>query len=186
MSGAPDPGVTVYVRACDGSRESRAAVLRAVLAEALGAPEHTIAWRADANGRPVLDSHAASGLRFSFSERAGRALVATRRGADVGVDVEAHRTGFDHAALVHDHFDAAERAAFAADPDADRDAAFLRAWTRHEARAKACGAGLTRELGASETARFTVRALPLDAPWYGAVASEGADWTIRMRPERRS
>ncbi len=173
--------VDVWCVRCGTGAEAREAALRGVLASRLG--DANVALVREPNGRPRLAPGAPLDLRLSFAQRAGLALVALRLAHDVGVDLEAPRRGLETRALAQDHFDDVEREAFFADPDPDRDAAFLRAWTRHEALAKACGAGIVSVWPADARERFDVRGLEV-AGHFAAVASEGRDWSVCLHDAR--
>jgi 4'-phosphopantetheinyl transferase len=132
---------------------SRAA-LREILAAELGIGAPQIRLMLDGHGRPALDptSHQAD-LDFNLSHSADLALVATVRGARVGVDLERLRPGRDPMRTAKRFFSAAERGALRALPPRDRPAAFLSYWTAKEALAKGLGLGLGIPKGELELAR---------------------------------
>ncbi len=178
----PDAGrVDVWCVSCGPRPTEREAALRAIVARLLGV-ENVLLER-EPNGRPRLGAGAPLDLRVSLAQRGALALVAVRLAHDVGVDLEAPRRGLETWAMAQDHFDDVERERFLADPDPDRDAAFLRAWTRHEALAKACGAGLVAAWPADARERFDVRTLEV-AGYFAAVASEGSGWSVRWTDAR--
>jgi len=133
---------------------------------------------------------------FNLSHSGNTAALAVSNGFEVGIDVEEMRALDD--ALPLEAFSARERAAFAALPDAQRQAAFYENWTRKEACLKALGTGFTlppdhfefdvsihgdtapcRVGGdAREAARWRVRALPSKPACAGAVAARRTDWSI--------
>lgn len=130
------------VRADDRRRfEAAHAALRLLLGEVLNVSPQNIGLRAGPYGKPCL----AGGGRcsFSLSHSGGVALVAIARDAAVGVDIEQRRAIPDAMALASAHFAPVERDELARQPDAGRDDAFLRAWTRKEACLKAIGYGLS-------------------------------------------
>ena len=98
------------------------------------------------HGKPVLAED--RGVDFSIAHAGDRVVVATSRGAAVGVDVERIRAleGLDApaAGVLGD----AERAILRALPEQQRDGAFMRYWTRKEAVLKATGDGLVLPMAA--------------------------------------
>jgi len=126
----------------DGSR----AAARAALGELLGAYLGTDAppeLSADANGKPRLAEDPGR-LAFNLSHSGTLALVAIAPGdAEVGVDVELIRPRRDLVRLATRWLPEADADAVAAASGDGRDAAFYAAWTRHEARVKCTGAGLS-------------------------------------------
>lgn len=177
----PSPDrVDVWRVPCGTAPGERDAALRRVLARVTDGAAFTLAR--EPNGRPRV-SAAGLDLRVSFAQRGTDALVAVRLTHDLGVDLEMPHRGLETGEMARDHFDETAQAEFFADPDPDRDAAFLRAWTRHEALAKACGAGIVAAWPADARERFDVRTLALPGA-FAAVASEGRDWDVRLREER--
>jgi 4'-phosphopantetheinyl transferase len=149
-------------------------------------------------GKPRLEGH--TGPCFNVSH-AGDVVVVALSDREVGVDIE--RGGdcavLDAAAVA---CTASERAALDVVSSADRADAFLRLWTAKEAYLKATGTGLAvppdrvglgpASGGASPVIvagepgppRWWVREF-CPAPGYiGAVAAEGADWTLVVRDAR--
>lgn len=116
--------------------------LRQVLSRYLDEPAAEIALELGENDKPQL-ADPSSGLRFNLSHSGDLALVAVAPDREVGVDIEQIEPARDLLAL-------AERALApeavaeirAAAPD-KQHLAFHRAWTRHEARLKCLGLGLT-------------------------------------------
>lgn len=173
---------------------------RGLLRELLGAelnraPAEVVLATSD-TGKPKVA--AATDLRFNASHSGGRCAFALARGREVGIDVERDRARTDIESLAPRVLSAPELAAWRSlGPGARRDA-FFRAWVRKEAYAKGLGLGLRLELH-----RVTLAApgahghLPvvdpprpvwavsdLDAgPGYAAaVAAEGEDWEVALRP----
>jgi len=125
-------------------REGRAAA-RAALREILAGylhesdPELVVA----PNGKPGLAT-APERLSFNLSHSGALALIAIAPGdVEVGVDVERIRPRRDLVRLAKRWLATADAATVAAAPDDERVAAFYAAWTRHEARVKCTGAGLS-------------------------------------------
>lgn len=166
----------------DSTRAALArAALRVVLGHCLGITPERVRLVTGADGRPRLAPGAPVDLRFSVSRSVGFALIAVRLAHDVGADLEKVRDDVDREGVAAVVFDDRERAAMAALATRDPRGAFFRAWTRHEAMAKAAGHGLLPPDGPGEEARFTARDLPAPAGYAAAVASEGSAWRLRTR-----
>ncbi|MBB5729691.1 4'-phosphopantetheinyl transferase family protein [Sphingomonas prati] len=84
-----------------------------------------------------------SGWHLSLSYAGDVGLVGLGQHGAIGIDLETDRPIVNAAGLVRSYCSRAERLAFALLPRADRNAGFLRAWTRKEACAKALGRGLS-------------------------------------------
>lgn len=95
------------------------------------------------HGKPRLVGPAAGAVRFSIAHAGDDVLVATCRGAAVGVDVEPLGSAGFLASEQAGVLAAAERAVLRALAPERRDGAFMRYWTRKEALLKATGHGLT-------------------------------------------
>lgn len=138
--------------------------LRGLLGAALEQPPHLLRIEPDANDKPQLVGHA--GWQFNLSDSDDWALVGLQQGAPIGVDVEVRRTLDDARALALRLYTAPEReAVFDAAEGPEREAAFLRVWTRKEACLKAVGLGLrlapsSFEAGAQEGAVVAQLATP--------------------------
>jgi 4'-phosphopantetheinyl transferase len=116
--------------------------LRWVLAGYLGVPAGDVRFAYEPSGKPVLHPLHASRLHFNVSHSEGLALYAVTLRGRVGVDVELWRTIPDAQAVVERFFTPGEGVQFLALPEAERQSAFLRAWTRKEAVLKAIGRGV--------------------------------------------
>ena len=79
---------------------------------------------------------------MSLADSGDVVLVAVARGTEIGVDVEACRTGIEEWALPAHALTEGERARLEAVPIPERSEAFLSIWTRKEALLKAVGTGL--------------------------------------------
>ncbi len=154
--------------------------LRQLLATATGTSPAALQLRPGRDGKPRLAETAPGRApAFSLSHCEHLGLVGIAPDGDIGVDIELIRPMPEFDALARDHFTPAERAALQSLPPAQRDAGFLRAWTRKEACLKAVGCGLTATAAAglsdgtddaivtTEVGRATVHVqslqLPLDA-----------------------
>lgn len=150
--------------------------LRELLAAYAGCAPREIRLMTGPYGKPALaPAGAGAGLEFNLSHAQDQALLAVRRGGPVGVDLEQVRADVDAAGIVASHFSQAERAAWAALPEAERRAGFFRGWVRKEAYAKARGEGLSR---APE--RYTVTLAAGAAALLADEADAGAstDWSL--------
>lgn len=116
---------------------------RLVLAAWTGCDPAAVAFAVSEQGKPVL---AGGGLAFNLSHAGNCALLAVTAGTPVGVDVEPLRPLPEAGEVAARFFAPEERLALAACPPSERDAAFLRLWTRKEAYVKALGGGLALSL----------------------------------------
>jgi 4'-phosphopantetheinyl transferase len=173
-------------------------VLRTLLGRYLGLPPRAVGFRYGPNDKPYLDAPPAGGLEFNLSNSEELAVVAVTAGEEVGADVERLRPMADALAIAERFFSAAERRVLAAVPEAEREPAFFRAWTRKEAYLKAVGTGITVpldrfdvSLAADEAPRilamegdparaaaWSLFHLEPAAGYLGAVAIRGAGWRL--------
>ncbi|MFA5901317.1 MAG: hypothetical protein WC829_19620, partial [Hyphomicrobium sp.] len=120
--------------------------LRLVIEHAVGASWRGVAFVRDAGGKPRLPG---APITFSLSHAPGVALLGVSRRGWIGVDVERQRTVRIDAIRKQRIRDAGDAIGTAPLP-APEEAAFLQAWVRLEAYAKAeaCGVGrLLTQLG---------------------------------------
>jgi len=115
--------------------------LRRVLERYLGEPAAGIELEVGARGKPRLRS--GGDLAFNLSHSDGLALVAVAEGCEVGVDVETIAPDRDLTALAERALGPDDASAVRAAPPSQRPAAFYAAWTRHEARLKCLGWGMS-------------------------------------------
>ena len=134
-------------------------LLRRLLGAALDKPASALVFEYGAQGKPALAGAFSQDriLRFNLSHSAGWAMFALAWDREVGIDLESggrlKRDGDGLAGLAGRVLSARELSIWQALPDAAaREAAFLRAWTRKEAYAKATGQGLFDELNRIEVA----------------------------------
>jgi 4'-phosphopantetheinyl transferase len=126
-------------------------LLRVLLAEALNDLPAEIAFTYGAHGKPALDPvrHGTTNLQFNLSHSDGWAMFAFAECA-VGIDLEngAHLSrGHELAALAARVLSPAELTAWQTFSDQPgRHTAFLRAWVRKEACAKAAGYGIAADV----------------------------------------
>jgi 4'-phosphopantetheinyl transferase len=170
--------------------------LRELLAGYLNAEPERLGFVEGTHGKPVLAEPHGSELRFNLSHSGELALCAVSRRREVGVDLEQVRELSDADALARRFFAAAESAALAELPAAERLPAFFRCWTRKEAYLKAVGAGLLQALDGfqvslqpeagpcglsvrgrpEETARWSLQGLDVAQGYAGAVVAERPAW----------
>jgi 4'-phosphopantetheinyl transferase len=174
-------------------------IQRAILSRYLSIAPAAIRYRLTGHGKPELDgAAAASGIRFNVSNTESFALLAFTLGREIGVDVEHLREMPDGEAIAQRFFSAPENQVFAGIPAHQRDLAFFTCWTRKEAYIKAVGEGLSMPLDRfdvtlvpgeparllrtrgndAEAARWTLRELDPGPGYLGALAVEGAGWTL--------
>ena len=152
-------------------------LLRRLLGAALELPAPALVFEYGAQGKPALAAASSPGrnLGFNLAHSAGWAMFALAWDREIGIDLEsATRLKRDINALpglAARVLSPGELAIWQALPDAARDAAFLRAWTRKEAYVKATGKGLFDELASIEVA--------LDA------AAPESSLTLRPIPQER-
>jgi 4'-phosphopantetheinyl transferase len=116
------------------------ALARTALGRVLDMPPHAVPIAIDPMEKPILALE--TELRFNLSHSDAHVALALALGADVGVDLEPMAPP-DRDAVAHVVMAQLELAAFLALPEAERDAAFLRLWTRKEAVMKAGGTGFS-------------------------------------------
>jgi phosphopantetheinyl transferase len=137
----------------EGRAVARAA-LREILGSYLGIAAEAVALELDPGGKPRLDGAKQQGpegsvsggapISFNLSHSGGLALVAVAAGGtEVGIDVERLRPRRDLVRLAARWLPAADADAVAAATAGERETVFYAAWTRHEARTKCAGSGLS-------------------------------------------
>jgi len=151
--------------------------LQRVLSRYLGLPAAEIRLLGGAHGKPRL-ADPGGDLRFNLSHSGTLALVAISRGREVGVDVEQTKPGRDFPALAERALDPGDAEAVRAASGDDQARIFYELWTRHEARLKCLGVGLT---GAAPRPAppIAVAEVPIDAGFAAAVAVEGEAVPLR-------
>lgn len=158
-------------------------LLRSVLGERLGLEPARVPLARTPEGKPFV---AGASLAFSLSHSGGRIAVALSPGPAIGIDMEALRPLPDAAGMAARFLPEPDRRAVAeqSQPEA-RARAFLSAWTRHEAVAKALGYPLARLLAQADLAGC-IHSRPLDLPpgWIGHVAADSPvdEVTLDLRP----
>jgi 4'-phosphopantetheinyl transferase len=167
----------VELPATDGRAAARRA-LREILGAYLGEDPDAVALTIGAQGKPALArgargepaAAATPPLSFNLSHSGGLALVAvTASGTPVGVDLERLRPRRDLVRLAARWLPAADAEAVAAAADGEREAVFYAAWTRHEARTKCTGGGLS---GPPPGPEIVAVELEIDAGYAAALATD--------------
>ncbi|MDQ3678185.1 MAG: 4'-phosphopantetheinyl transferase superfamily protein [Actinomycetota bacterium] len=120
-------------------------IVRSVLGAYLGISPGRIEIAAGVHGKPFVDARDAPAFNVSHSH--GLAVLAVTAGFDVGIDLERVDPSLDVVAIARWLASPEESAHLPSLGDAASATAFLRLWTRKEARAKAGGAGFSAGLG---------------------------------------
>jgi 4'-phosphopantetheinyl transferase len=127
-------------------------LLRRLLSAVLDKPAAALVFEHGAHGKPAISPALLRGraLRFNLSHSAGWAMFAVAWDCEVGIDLESiarlKRDVDGLTGLAARVLSARELTIWQTLPETAREAAFLRAWTRKEAYAKATGRGLFEEL----------------------------------------
>jgi hypothetical protein len=136
------PTVVDVWRAEVANRAAARMALRALLGRYLRRRPDAIEFAIGPHGKPALAGVGAPPLQFNMSHTRGLALYAIARETAVGVDVERPRPGIDTVRLARRFITAREADRLAELAPVERDAAFLKAWVRHEATVKCLGTGI--------------------------------------------
>jgi 4'-phosphopantetheinyl transferase len=146
--------------------------LRDTLAGMLQVAPDTITL-VDTPGQPLQLAAPWHGIGLSVSHEPGLSLLAINLAGPVGVDLlQLATVPTDFDAVARDYLGPAAASALAGLPAAQRQVAFARAWTRHEAQLKCLALDLrewTPEL-ATRLAGCTVTELAMAAGWIAALA----------------
>lgn len=160
-------------------------LLRHLLGSALDQPASGLVFEYGPYGKPALSSSIREGrtLCFNLSHSTEWAMFALSWGHEVGIDLESvarlDRDAKGLAGLAARVLSKRELAIWQALPDApSRDAAFLRAWTRKEAYAKAIGQGLFEHLIQNEVALDAAAPKPSLMLTFAAPGSMSRFWII--------
>jgi 4'-phosphopantetheinyl transferase len=152
-------------------------VLRQVLALYLGEAQGEIALARDERGKPRLATDP-DRLAFNLSHSGDLTLIAVSRGREVGVDVERAKPERDLVALAERALVPEDAAMVHAATAAERTRVFYELWTRHEARLKCLGTGLTGS-PTWPAPPVAVENLPIDPGYAAALAVTGKAVPIR-------
>jgi 4'-phosphopantetheinyl transferase len=163
-------------------------LLRHLLGSALDQPASELVFEYGAHGKPAISpSPQGRTLCFNLSHSAGWAMFALAWDREVGIDLESaarlDRDAKGLADLAARVLSKRELEVWQALPNAAaREAAFLRAWTRKEAYAKATGHGLFEQLIRNEVALDAAAPQPsltLPSPQAGDVTQH---WILHDLP----
>jgi 4'-phosphopantetheinyl transferase len=146
--------------------------MRRLLAAYLDIEPASIELYAGAMGKPRLADRYATKLTFNASRSRDLAVYAIGWRRVVGVDIEFVRGDVPMDAIARRYFDAEDRAALAPLPPVQKQQAFFRYWTRHEATLKACGVGLSSHPRVV-VPPLSVRSFHAADGYAAAVATEG-------------
>ena len=140
---------------------------RRLLAGRIGCAPGSLVFHRGTNGKPFLEA----GPHFNWSSSGDVTLCALSPTRELGVDVERFRPIPDADALASRYLSPGDAVAIARAPTPERSAdAFLVAWTRHEAHAKAAGSGLREEPEAWRVDSLRWKVCELRGPgWVGAL-----------------
>jgi 4'-phosphopantetheinyl transferase len=117
-------------------------LLRHALECHAGLPARQWRFRANHQGKPVLEPYQVPGVEFNLSHTPGLVACAVAGGAEVGVDVEAIDRSVDIEAVGGLCLSDRERGALLSLVAAERAGRFFEMWTLKEALAKATGLGV--------------------------------------------
>jgi len=131
----------IVVEAKRHQKAASRARLRRILSRYVDTSPESLRFAYGEHGKPGLSSQGTPYFNLSHSENVG--LVGLCREARIGVDVERVRGGRPFSSIAARFFSPAESAALLECTEAERPAAFYRAWTRKEAYLKALGTGLS-------------------------------------------
>jgi 4'-phosphopantetheinyl transferase len=152
-------------------------MLRRVLALYLDEAIEEIALARDERGKPRLATEPER-LTFNLSHSGALTLVAVSRGREVGVDVELAKPGRDLVALAERALGPEDAAAVRVAAGEERTRLFYELWTRHEARLKCLGVGLTGP-PTWPSPPVAVEGLAIDRGYAAAVAVSGDPVPVR-------
>jgi 4'-phosphopantetheinyl transferase len=177
-------------------------VLRRLLSLYCNSTPESLQFAATRTGKPALQpgSGAAPAIAFNLTHSETRGALGVSSGLPLGIDLEQLRTNIEALSISSNYFFGAERLAIESAPAALREATFFRYWVAKEAVLKAEGIGLGFPLDrfrvdflpGEATARietldpaalagdWTVRMLPCEPGWLGAVAARGSNWKLRL------
>jgi 4'-phosphopantetheinyl transferase len=180
-------------------------VLRRLLSLYCDSAPEALRFIAAVNGKPALQPVAgAPPISFNLTHSHARALVGVSTGRQLGIDLEMVTPNTDTLSISRRYFFGSEREAIERAPSPLRDSTFFRYWVAKEAVLKAEGIGLGFPLDrfrvdflpgdtaahietldpAALAGDWTVRMVPCESGWLGAVAARGTDWHLRLERPR--
>lgn len=171
-------------------------MMRHVLSGYVDRAPHALAFSYREHGKPYLGEWPE--LYFNLSHSHGFMVLAVSRRRDLGVDVEAIRPEVPHESIARRFFSPREVDMLFALPPQQQAHGFFNCWTRKEAYLKALGWGLSIPLdrfdvtltpgvpaqlledrGNADLHRWTLCNLEAAPGYAGALAVDGAGWTLR-------
>ena len=165
-------------------------VLRLLLGRYLGLHPREIRFATNQHGKPAVEQpDSQPALKFNLSHSGDRALLAFGTGTELGIDVEQLASGRNHQALAENLLSPAGIARLRLLAPAERERAFLQAWTRTEAVIKAagCGVGVSREIFESvfgskhpRWVRCAVPGTPGATEWFVHAVDPGRDYVAAL------
>ena len=117
-------------------------VLRDLLGSYLGTSPRRIQFTYNAFGKPALSPEFGDRVKFNLSHSGDLALIAIATNAHVGVDIEQIVPQSNYLDIARTFFSMTELEELRHVPAQLLPETFYRCWTRREAYAKGCGAGL--------------------------------------------
>ncbi len=150
---------------------ARRGLLRLVLGQYLDQHPRDISFVYNAYGKPFLARELSTDLQFSLTDSEDKAVLAVGLGQPVGVDIERLRSVSLEGGIENNSSGRREVVQGGCPPESSFCFEFFRAWTCHEAVAKAEGVGLQMQSSQSE----------LCGRADFAPAASGRDGTIRVR-----
>lgn len=163
-------------------------LLRRLLSAALDKPAATLVFEHGAHGKPAISPAFVQGGTpcFNLSHSAGWAMFALAWDCEVGIDLESatrlKREDDSLAPLAARVLSARELPIWQALPETARETAFLRAWTRKEAYAKATGRGLFEELIRTDVALDAAAPVSLFTLRSSHEGETTRDWLLHDLP----
>ena len=153
------------------------ALMRDMLARAVGGSAHDFAFTTGAHGKPeAVLAASAPRLRINLSHTRGLAAVAMTQDVDIGVDVEWMSRDSDLLNIAERFFAVDERRQLALAAETDRRDCFFAFWTLKEAYIKAIGLGLAMPL-----ADFSFQLETLRIAFADHVDDDPDDWHFLHR-----
>lgn len=131
---------------------SRRGILRLLLGKYLHTPPENLDLKYTEYGKPFLESHHNTNLRFSLSHSEGLVLFVFTCGHDVGIDLERIKPEIAEESIPERFFALHEATRLRALPEKLQAAAFFELWVRKEACVKAWGIGLSLALDSFDVA----------------------------------
>ena len=157
--------IAVWFRAIEGTPDSDN-FIRTLLSHYTGLSPAAVVIARGEHGKPYL-ANAEQGAQFSISHSGDWMVCAIAMGVSLGVDIELHDQRREVMPLAHRFFSEGEyRHLLAMDADAGRRR-FYDLWTLREARVKALGSTLGKELESADFQLEDTGSLPLIRPQPG-------------------